>query len=148
ILWRSGDDLRIDWGYFYLAANGDQAQATSLQSEGDVLNGFDPASDSKEEITGEGGNVVATLALKPVKVGNELASQWLDLAYDDTCSIGCMRNALRPYWRRSGLGGEGLVKESLRDYSTNLEACKKLDDELMTDLIGAGGLEYMEICCL
>lgn len=148
ILWRSGDDLRIDWGYFYLAADGDQAQGTSLRSEADVLEGFDPTKDAKKELTGEAGNVVATLALKPVKVGNEAAKQWLVLAYDDIYSIEFMRNPLRPYWRRNGLDGEGLVKETLRDYSKNLEACKKFDDELMTDLIAVGGSEYMEIACL
>ncbi|QDU58376.1 hypothetical protein Pan181_46100 [Aeoliella mucimassa] len=148
ILGRRGDDLRIDWGYFYLAAEQSQIASTAISTMrqvGKPLSGEQP-----ESFDGEiaGGRAALSLCFQPIKVGKSPTKQWLLLAYDDIYSIEFMRHPLRPYWRRNGLDGDGLVKESLQDYAKLMARCEKFDQELMADLKAAGGSQYADIAAL
>jgi len=81
ILARRGDDVRIDWGYFYLAAP--RAQEATVRT----------SADSKMP----GGRARIGIDFAPLSVTSKPTSRWLVLAYDDTYSIQFMKKNLRPY---------------------------------------------------
>ena len=97
ILGKKGDDLRIDWGYFYMAApeemvktaTGDGLALRKNFSEGTAVNST-PASDSDKLV------LVSDLGKTKSAQGHIL------LAYDDIFSIQYFGENLRPYWNRSG----------------------------------------------
>lgn len=152
VLGKSGDDLRIDWGYFHLAGPKDQIVAAT---QGDA-----PAMQREFAKTGALPSAAKPLAAQPANdaasavtlemkdIGAEQQQRWLILAYDDEYSIEFMHKPLRPYWRRNGLDAAGLLTEAARDRGTLLKDCDKFDQELHEDLVKAGGEDYAAIATL
>jgi hypothetical protein len=151
VLSKKGDDLRIDWGYLYLAV--DSAGATATLSSGvELRNAF--ASLAKADLkTGLNGSVpadgaTASLTFANIKVGASSATRHLILAYDDLYSIQYMRQNLHPYWRRNGWEGADLLKAAAKDYESLKKRCAEFDEELMADCRRAGGENYATLCAL
>ena len=120
ILGRSGDDLRIEWGYLYLSV---PAQQQPKWNDHQVS--FDFGS-----------------------VGTDETSRWLMLAYDDLYSIQYMKENLRPYWRRKGWEAADLLKAAAKAYDDLSRRCAAFDAELMADLRRAGGENYARLGAL
>lgn len=120
ILNRSGDDLRIEWGYLYIATPESQKPTWNEHR----------------------------LKLSLGAVGNEATSRWLILAYDDLYSIQYMGENLRPFWRRNGWEAADLLKAAATSYPDLSQRCAAFDTELMTDLRTAGGERYAQLCAL
>ncbi|MCO6047133.1 DUF4965 domain-containing protein [Aeoliella sp. ICT_H6.2] len=151
VLGKKGDDLRIDWGYFYLAAREslvESVTSTTLEDVAQLLQSSAVAAKVDPADKVAGGEVALALVFQPVEVGAQPVNQWLLLAYDDLYSIEFMHHPLRPYWRRNGLDGDGLVSEALRDYEKLQARCESFDAELMADLQAAGGEQYADIAAL
>lgn len=148
ILGRKGDDLRIDWGYFYAMAD---RKHVSQKGAG-VYRGFAQAafrSGSTAMTGGSGdGDVVAGFIVLDLGNVSNAASRTLLLAYDDIYSIQYMKKNLRPYWRRNGWQAGDLLKASAKDYAPLNRRCATFDAELMGDLTRAGGEKYAAICAL
>lgn len=153
ILQKKGDDLRIDWGFFYVATPNDKRESLTANTaqtartaflDNDVLIAAAPAvlqntprNDSVIVLTADLGTVRA----KPV-------SAWAMLAYDDLYSIQYMKKNLRPYWRRNGWEASDLLKAAAHDYPSLQKRCAAFDDELMTDLRAIGGENYAVLAAL
>jgi hypothetical protein len=159
ILQKKGDDLRIDWGHFYVAAKKSRGAASIagvlLAPEGEasagwLKDGTLPASLAPDSAGGASNGKAARLAfyldLGPVSAAP--ASRWLMLAYDDQYSIQYMRKNLRPYWRRKGAQMGDLLKTAGSDYESLKKRCAAFDAELMADLTKAGGSKYAQLGAL
>lgn len=120
ILSRSGDDLRIDWGYLYISAP--QSSAPKWR---------------EHEISWHLG-----------QVGEAASSRWLMLAYDDLYSIQYMKENLRPYWRRNGWEAADLLMAAAESYDDVSNRCRAFDEEFVDDLRKAGGENYAKLGAL
>ncbi len=141
VLGKKGDDLRIDWGHFYLAAtatNGSCGLTGPHLGQTRALN----------ETEGEAKACQGVVSLLFGKVGKTPISRWLMLAYDDEFSIQCMKKNLRPYWRRNGDDAAALLKKSAAEYESLKKRCEQFDAELMADLRKAGGEQYARLGAL
>ena len=152
ILQKKGDDLRIDWGYFYAAmARNRHASCTATTAEaargGFLQDGKLPAPAASLQNNARNDSVIA-FAVNLGSVRTKAASCWLMLAYDDLYSIQYMKHNLRPYWRRNGWDAADLLKAAAHDYPSLVKRCAAFDDELMTDLRAAGGEDYAELAAL
>jgi hypothetical protein len=145
VLARKGDDIRIDWGYLYLAAPAAEVADAQI-AELAKVRGNTPA--PGWTLPAPGGSVVASMALKVGKVSAQPVTRWLMLAYDDLYSIQYMKQNLRPYWRRNGWEAADLLKAAAKDYDALRTRCAAFDDELMADLTKAGGEKYAKIGAL
>ena len=151
ILAKRGDDLRIDWGYLYLAA--DRAAATSsvamsrdaaraaFQRSGEL-----PASDDFYDSAGSRQALALTLDLG--KVGATPSSRYLMLAYDDLYSIEYFQRRERAWWRRNGAGMNDLLRAARREHDALAARCAQFDTELTADLRQAGGERYARLAVL
>ncbi|MEO8370015.1 MAG: DUF4965 domain-containing protein [Candidatus Solibacter sp.] len=151
VLAKRGDDLRIDWGYLYLAADkadgvttfaGDRVQARAAFDSGGRL----PESDELGEIR-RGGPVLAA-AISLGKVSATPASRYLMLAYDDLYSIEYFERKTRAWWRRNGATAADMLRAGRRDHDSLLSRSQRFDTELMNDLRAAGGQKYAELAVL
>ena len=127
ILAKKGDDLRIDWGYFYMAAE-----------KGWI------ATHQKEP-----GSPLSSVKLEKQLTATTHASDKIMLGYDDLYSIQYFGENLRPYWNRSGK--ESIVSQFRKansEYANITAACSRFDAELMRKAAAAGGKEYAELCAL
>jgi hypothetical protein len=163
VLAKDGDNLRIDWGYLYVAARSDLGPQTVIAQADDARETFMdtgrlPTADDprKPRAAGDGWPVcacafdigrIADPSGKPGKEGPS-ASRWLMLAYDDLYSIQYLGEDLRPWWRRDGLDAEGLLKLAAEEYADLRRRCEAFDAELICDLARAGGPKYADLCAL
>jgi hypothetical protein len=148
VLQKRGDDLRIDWGYFYVALpaagpgnlTADTAEAARAAF---MANGKLPGSAAAATLQNNGRNdSVIAYAADLGSIRTNVVSCWLMLAYDDLYSIQYMKKNLRPYWRRHGWEAADLLKASARDYESLQRRCVAFDLGLMRDLQKAGGENY------
>jgi hypothetical protein len=149
VLSRGGDNLRIDWGYFYLAVPG-QADTTLVTSSsaisGFMASGELPQSDDLEmpRQPREGASHLAVRLRADVSAGKAVSRHVL-LAYDEADSIEYLDRKLRPYWRRNGRTAGAMLAESEAQYATLEERGNRFDEELTSDLEHAGGKPYAEL---
>jgi hypothetical protein len=151
VLAKRGDDLRIDWGYLYLAADkaegvttfaGDRAQARAAFDASGRL----PDSDELGDVR-RGGPVLA-YGVALGKVGASPVTRYLMLAYDDLYAIEYFERKERAWWRRNGATAADLVRSARREHDALLERAKRFDTELMADLRKAGGEKYAQLAVL
>ncbi len=150
VLGKRGDDLRIDWGYLYVAApNRAVSQQGLAPSRLEAQQAFCagsaiPRTTGTELVEAAAGFLVLDLG----KVSSKPVSRWAMLAYDDLYSIQYMGKNLRPYWRRNGWEADDLLRASAQDYQSLTKRCTVFDAELMADLTRAGGEKYARLAAL
>ena len=151
ILAKTGDDIRIDWGYLYVAAPQAGVSAHCVAQRDELRRGFaaDGISGGSMAAAPAPAEAYAAAVVLPVgQVGAEPVSRWLMVAYDDLFSIQYMKQNLRPYWRRDGWEASDLLQAAARDYESLPTRCAAFDEELMADLQRAGGDNYARLGAL
>lgn len=141
VLVKRGDDVRIDWGYFYLnARDGKVGTGTGLALRQAFLQGTDFPAASGEDLSGR------MAMVRKVETGKE---DHVLIGYDDLYSIQYFGENLRPYWNRSG---EKTIAQAFaeaeKDYPELMKRCAAFDRSLMAECEAAGGRQYAELCAL
>ena len=143
VLQKTGDDRRIDWGYLYAVGpkgwRGDTAPTGPSPTPADLLiKGTAPGSDPQ----------VGWLNRPLGKVGSAAVSAHVILAYDDVYALQYFTTRLRAFWRRGGMDGPGLLKDSEARYAELKDRCEAFDARLTRDLVRVGGERYAKLCAL
>lgn len=120
---RSGDDHRIDWGYFYLCAKGESVTVGTCKER----------------------NQTCVTVGAPL---NEKENRLFLFAYDDIESIEYFGAHLKSYWNKDGKTIEEAICEAAREYDALMPKCKEFSDKLYTDAEAAGGEKYAELLLL
>ncbi|QPC83390.1 DUF4965 domain-containing protein [Phototrophicus methaneseepsis] len=146
ILGKSGDDLRIDWGYLYTLSSGDGAYRAVLGNDTETrpqfaLTGEMPNRDDAEmprPVDNRPPMVVSAWGFDLGSVTGPVTRQ-LIIAYDDIFSVEYMYRKLRPYWRRNGASLMDMLEAALNEADTLRQVCQDYDAELMADMRAVGG---------
>lgn len=154
VLKRKGDDVRIDWGYFYLAASQKQNPISAIA----------PAGQCRMSFVGHGQLVskmdtnmprqvrenapVMSMEFGLGKVSSSAKSCQVILAYDDIQSVLYFGQKLSAFWKRDGKKIEQMITEAANDYTRLANRCEQFDQSLMQDLYNAGGSDYQKIGAL
>ncbi|MBQ9080859.1 MAG: DUF4965 domain-containing protein [Clostridia bacterium] len=120
---RSGDDHRIDWGYFYLMAKSEDTSCNSKRDWGQWH--------------------ISVSA--PIKEKEPLLYLF---AYDDIYSIEYFGTPLKSYWNRNGQTILEAITCAASDCNTTLARCDAFAKRLYEEAELAGGEKYAEICAL
>ena len=155
VLERRGDDIRIDWGYFYMApvsGKGTLAMTKaeparkSFTSSGKV----DAKFFGKNKLVASANFVTEDMALVwcmdlgKIKKDKE---EVLMLAYDDIYSIKFLGKELRPYWNADGKNS--ITKEmskAVKAWPKMGERLSAFDQTLIREATASGGKEYADLC--
>jgi len=149
VLEKRGDDLRIDWGYFYLAVPEDQKAITMIGSHDACRQSFwktgwpgwlQDEMDMPRAVFD--GYPVLAAAFRLDEVGADPVERHWMVAYDDRFSIEYFHRKLRPYWRRNGWEAPQLLRQASLDYQPLTAACRAFDEKLLAALTEAGGEKY------
>ena len=143
VLAKKGDDVRIDWGYFYLAADEENTQYATGSSR-ELRKSF---VEGKLSATGTDG--YDRLALVRSLGETKVSEGHLLIGYDDIYSVQYFGENLRPYWNRSG--NETIVSQfhkAEREYDVLMTKAIAFDNQLMREATEAGGRKYAELCAL
>ena len=123
ILNRSGDDLRIEWGYFYLAV-----------PQGEVSSFRCPV----EQMT----YVMGKADLLPDSI------QLFMLAYDDIESMVYFGDHLKSVWNADGTTIEQAIVDAYEEYELLMTVCQSVAEGLYLDAVKCGGVKYAELLSL
>jgi len=152
LLNRSGDDLRIDWGYFHLAVPKSE-DAVTARAEDAVrefaTQGKLPANDAIEmpRAPQHGASHLA-LELRFGSVRTEPVVRHAMVAYTEGYAIQYLERNLRPYWQRNGKTEAEMLDEAEAQYTALEQRGAAFDKELTADLTKAGGAHYADLAVL
>lgn len=121
MLTRDGDDLRIEWGYFYLAAK----KTETYKTEQDGM----------------------TFAGISVKM-EEDADATVLFAYDDIKCLRYFGENVEAYWKTKGVSIEQAIAEASDEQEKILEKCRDISEKLYDDAESAGGEKYADLLSL
>lgn len=153
VLEKSGDNLRIDWGYMFTASPlkqnatsflgaSDQARKQFLVDgslpENDDLRMPRPAQDEWPVMAWKM-NITCT----PVEQERHLI-----LAYDEGFSAEFLHRKLQPFWKWKGENTASMLCQADKDYDELSNKCETFDKDLAADLEKAGGKEYRDLAVL
>jgi hypothetical protein len=152
ILNRSGDNLRIDWGYFHLAIPKDEDSTTAIAP--DIAKAFAetgklPVSDSigmPQPANWTSPHLAVSLEFG--SVGAQPVTRHLLVSYTEGYAIQYLERNLRPYWQRDNMPVEQMLDRAETQYSALDKRADAFDAELTADLTKAGGEHYAAIAVL
>lgn len=148
ILKKRGDDVRIDWGYVYVAVPSQfkpvQYLAPQSESLPRFINKQYPA--AKEMANSKQLNLASIISFG--KVGKAAVSKYLMLGYDDIKSVEYFEEQLEPIWKKSGKNFETHLIKASQDYTSIKQKCAQFDQKLYADAERAGGKAYADLCKL
>lgn len=133
VLKRKGDDVRIDWGYAYLAIKDEKGIQLSEQSDNPSVNSVADK---------------CSLKIDYGKLSTTPVSKTVLLAYDDLFSIQYFNENLKAWWKKNFASTEEMLKKSIEEYASIVKLCNQFDQQLYTDALKAGGENYARLCVL
>lgn len=154
ILQKKGDDLRIDWGYFCMAAPNSPRVTVSIDEQKTTKTNFLKTGilPGKKGLTSPDMQKQMTVLAYSDNlgmVGEEICSGHLVLGYDDIFSIQYFGDNRMAYWKHNGsVTIEQALKKAFDSYSENMQQCNDFDKKLMEEARNAGGQQYAELCAL
>ncbi len=154
VLKKSGDNLRIDWGFFYMVSPKEQDARSVIAGRDRVRSlfaregGLPKSDDLRMPRAARDDWPVLSFSFDLGRVGVQPVERFLLLAYDDQYSIEYFHRRLEPYWRAVGGTTEELIAGAAKDYRSTVERCGQFDRELMADMTKAGGARYARLAAL
>lgn len=121
ILGKKGDNVRINWGYGYLAS---ADQQTRLRNSGSYM---------------EASFTLTTGA-------SSASTHSLMVAYDDLYSIEYFGERLEAWWKKIYGNIENLLLTGAKEHTNIVAKCKAFDQSLYNETLKAGGKNYAELC--
>ncbi len=153
VLQKKGDDLRIDWGYGWLAVpTGQNPERTvgpgeqlrkAFSTDGKIPAFQDPGARAVKD-----GFYSMAVRWDLGSITSKSTTRWAMLAYDDLFSIRYFEDYLRPYWRRNGMNMEYLLPIAASGYQSLMDRCQAFDQKLTQDLTQVGGEKYARVTSL
>ena len=144
VLKRKGDDVRIDWGYFYML--GGDMHTTNPHQFSDMIktNKFN----HDKSMTVEGDEIYLSSNFSFRDIDRNAGTGTLLLAYDDLYSIQYFGQNLQAWWKKNFSSTEEMIKKSLDEFKSIEERCSNFDKQLYEDAVKAGGKAYADLCVL
>ncbi len=150
VLAKSGDNLRIDWGWFYVAVPpqpGTETAASNYSArEQFAKDGSLPVSDDLDmPRPAKQNSPLLAVRFDLGSVGNSAVSRRILLAYDDRFSIEYLNRRLRAYWRRNGMTTAEMLEKAESEEPSLRTRAEAFDKELVSDLTREGGAHYAQL---
>lgn len=152
VLGRKGDDVRIDWGYFYLAVPKEGKVSTAMASSVASVQNFASTGaltirDDSHGPRAAGVDPVTLAAAYDLgAVSSAPVSRHLILAYDDLDAIEYFHQHLKAWWKRNGMTTQQMLEKAGNEYKSVLAKCDQFDQHLQQQTTAVGGEEYAKMC--
>lgn len=145
VLQKRGDDVRIDWGYLYVAT---PAAPTVQQFISKGAPDF-PFTSALRNTTETGLGLQLNTVVNMKTVGAKAQSQLFLIGYDDRFSVQYFGNNLRPWWSHNNFKTlETELADAERSYNKIVQKCTAFDARLYADAKSAGGEAYAQLCVM
>ena len=152
VLNRSGDNLRIDWGYFHIAVPSSETALSTVTDRPErafVADGTLPVADDMDgpKPFGRGAPQMA-VALPLGAVGAQPVTRHVLVSYTEGFAMQYLERNLRPYWQRNRKPVATMLDEAEHDYAALDARGQAFDTKLTGDLTAFAGEHYAWLCTL
>ncbi len=154
VLQKKGDNIRIDWGYFYLASGKKESSTLEIGNyfgskeafvqKGNLGEGVDAITAQMRE------NMPAMVCVENLGiVSSKTTGGYVMIGYDDIESIQYFGNNLKAWWTNGGIVTiNDALQAAATEYDAIMERCAAFDTHLWNETLQAGGKNYAELCVL
>lgn len=145
VLKKKGDDLRIDWGYMYVAAAAGKDVRQTVSASAAPGQVFSPA--GAAGAGAEGKHLWLNTVVSMGTVGSKPVEQVLLVGYDDIYAIQYFHQDLRAWWRnKPGVTMEKELSAASTGYADVMKKCDAFNERVYNDAISTGGEKYARLC--
>lgn len=154
ILQKSGDDLRIDWGYAYIAANkyhSKQSVQTINDASQDFISNKSGMNESRvitsKSSTTQGSNLSINTIFNPDTARDTETDHVLLVAYDEIKAIQYFKESLDPWWKLDpAMNMDKMLQLANTQYTNVIVKCNRFNKQIYNDALAAGGDNYAKLC--
>lgn len=146
VLQKSGDDLRIDWGYLYVAAAGSMKAKQSISRVSDYLRAIDGKTNDEKQV---GKNLLLNTVFDLGRQGATAQEKVVMLGYDDLYAVQYFNQNLKAWWKnKPNASIENELKNAAADYASVIKQCEAVNKQVYENAKNAGGETYAKLCVL
>jgi hypothetical protein len=146
VLQSKGDDIRIDWGYFYMMFNNKAQSGFATYTMGPGMTAKDVQFKNSDKQALE--TTVGIKFLKGLTGPGKTVKGNLLFAYDDVYSMEYFNKKLEAWWKMKNKSIDQVLVQASNDFITIKEKCDGFDRTLYADALKAGGEEYANLCVM
>jgi hypothetical protein len=153
ILKKKGDDLRVDWGYMYVAVPKSTNVIQFITHGKEVVNPFlagpntTAASSTPDTIKGKALSLNTVISFGAV--GKSYVENFVEIGYDDLYPVQFFDVQLKPWWKADGTKTiEKELNKAASDYNSVIRKCEEFNKSMYQDAVKAGGDHYAKLCVL
>ena len=143
-LQKAADDMRIDWGYFYVATPKESNATHFISSANQTLANFKKNNATNNNVQGK--NLTLNTIIPFGKVGTKETSKFVELGYDEVYAIQYFKQDLRPYWNNDGNKTfESQLENAAADYQKVIAKTAAFDKQMYAEALKTGGEKYAHL---
>ena len=146
VLAKKGDDLRIDWGYMYVAIPAAEHGLQYVTAQNQAVSAF--IGNNAKSAAGSGTQLALNTVFDLGSVRKAPREAFAELGYDDLYSVQYFHQNLKPWWKLKGATMETELAKAATGYKSILEQCSVFNKAMYNAAIKAGGKEYAGLCIL
>ncbi|NNV54718.1 glutaminase family protein [Limnovirga soli] len=147
VLQKKGDDLRIDWGYMYIAAPVSQQAIQHITTADMAIRKFISPKAAAAVNLATGKNLMMSTVFSFGKLGADAREKMLMIGYDDLFAVQYFKQNLKSWWKlQPGITMDKLLHTAYNEYQPVLAKCTALNNTIYNDALAAGGETYARLC--
>lgn len=149
VLGKKGDDVRIDWGYFYLSAAEDSSALMNVGEYYGLKEAFATQGRAEAPAAPAADASLALAYSRDLGSVSGASSGYLMIGYDDVQSIQYFGENRPAYWKQDGkVDIYQAFEKANTGYRAVMDRCRSFDAQLMDRAEKDGGKKYAELCAL
>ena len=146
VLKKKGDDLRIDWGYVYIAAPLASKATQTISNFSTALAGLSSGKAMGHEAA-NGTSLTLNTFFPSSLIGSTEKEQLLMVGYDDLYAIQYFQQNLKGWWNlEPGITIDKVLTQAYQEYDKVLAKCVETNKMIYGDAFKAGGETYAKLC--
>ncbi|MBB6271764.1 hypothetical protein HDF26_002221 [Pedobacter cryoconitis] len=145
VLKKQGDDVRIDWGYLYVAVSENTRAKQYAGPADEALTSFTTGRTTGKTST-EGKKLMLSTVLPFNQIGTSPVEKHILIGYDDLYAVQYFGQNLKAWWnRKNNQTIEKQLELAHTEYAAVLKKCNDFDQRFHADNLKAGGIKYAEL---
>jgi hypothetical protein len=148
ILKKKGDNVRIDWGYMYVAAPQNENALQTISQTDLAIDKFLTSDVVPSVNISEGKHLMLNTILPLKKISGAPAETFVMLGYDDLYSVQFFGDNLKAWWKQQDPDAtiESEMVKAAAEYQNIISKCESFNKSMYNDAVSAGGETYAKLC--
>jgi len=147
VLKKKGDDVRIDWGYMYVAVPQNENPSQSISETDSAFTKFLSTNIATTSRLSEGKHLMLNTVLPFDKISNKPTEKFVLLGYDDLYSVQFFHDNLKAWWKQDTSATiESKMMNAATEYQNIISKCEGFNKSMYNDAVNAGGETYAKLC--